>query len=470
MAEMDTFERRVVDTLDWYAEDVSLTVDATVVAHRVALEHPRSRARVRAWVPVAVPRLAWVLLLMAALLVSLVGGVLVAGSQLQRFLPAVVPPIGQLYECPPGSNPDEPGPVDQARPAYFSGERITFDRRAGRLVAVTSADGLAPETWTFDLCTNTWTKMHPDQELPDFVAGQLVYDVHADATIGIVNGPDGALPGRVWAYDLDANTWIQKGLAPSGVAIGAYDPVSGRVAAANTLVDAIDLWTYDVETDTWTQVRQANGPPCEYWASAYDASVDRWVTYREAGWGKEKAMCLIDIRSATWSGTRAVTPPEFSTGFYLLIPSVVYDETTERTVFSDGRRLAAYDATADRWETLVEADPSVGLPRLMAYDPLHRRLVGVGQGEDRPDVAFDPVARTWTVLLDRDPTAGPWPPTPAPTLLEPGETQPADTPAPASAPTSAPTAAPPAGTGGPGLTSPAPIEPSAAAPKLTPTP
>jgi hypothetical protein len=54
------------------------------------------------------------------------------------------------------------------------------------------------------------------------------------------------LPGRVWAYDLDANTWIQKGPAPSGVALGTYDPVSGLVVAANAFTDAIDLWTYVV--------------------------------------------------------------------------------------------------------------------------------------------------------------------------------------------------------------------------------
>jgi len=432
MAERDRFELDLAAALRAYLGDAPTEVRPTELARQFATAYPHRRGALGRWGFGPTPEAAWVLLL-AGLLLALVGGTLLVGSQLQRRLPAVVPPVGQLYDCPPGSTPDEPGPIDQVRPAYLSGERISLDRRAGRLVAVTSADGLAPETWTFDLCTNTWTQMHPDQELPDFVVGQLVYDVQADATIGIVNGPDGALPGRVWAYDLDANTWIQKGLAPSGVALGAYDPVSGLVVAANTLVDAIDLWTYDVATGTWTRIRQANGPPCGYWASAYDASVDRWVTYRGAGWGKEKAMCLIDLRTGTWSGTRAVTPPDLNTGFYLLVPSVVYDEATKRTVFSDGRQLAAYDATADRWEILVEADPGVGVPLLMAYDPLHRRLVGVGSGEDRPVVAFDPVTGKWTVLLDRDPVWT-WRPSPAPTV------QPS--PPPTAQPTSAPTVQP----------------------------
>ncbi len=207
----------------------------------------------------------------------------------------------------------------------------------------------------------------------------------------------------MWAYDLNGNTWIQMGLAPSGVALGAYDPVSGLVVAAKTfVVDAIDRGP--------TTSRPISGPgsvrrtaAMRVRASAYDASVDRWVTYRGAGWGRETAMCLIDLRTGTWSGTRAVTPPDINTGFYALVPSVVYDEATERTVFSDGRQLAAYDAAADRWEILAEAVPGVTspspVPLLMAYDPLHRRLVGVGWDEG-PDVAFDPVTGEWNVLLE----------------------------------------------------------------------
>ena len=112
-------------------------------------------------------RPAWVLLLLAGLLAALVGGTLLVGSQQQRRLPAVVPPVGQVFECPPGSTPDEPGPVDQARPRRWPWSAMAFDRRAGRLVALAdTGDGV--ETWTFDVCTNTWTRMHPNREPPSF--------------------------------------------------------------------------------------------------------------------------------------------------------------------------------------------------------------------------------------------------------------------------------------------------------------
>jgi hypothetical protein len=400
MAERDRFELDLAAALRAYLEEAPTEVRPTELARQLATAHPHRRGAFAPWRLVAVPRLAWVLLLLAGLLAALVGGALLVGSRPEPRLPAVVPPVGQVFECPPGSTPDEPGPVDQARPAAASLERIVFDRRADRLIALTStADGLAPETWTFDVCTNTWTQMHPDRELPDFV-GQLVYDVDSDATIAIVSG-------KVWAYDLQTNTWTEKGVTPPGADLGAYDPVSGLVVAPSNGDapdngdDPVGSWTYDVETDTWTQIRQGSEESCGYGQLAYYASVDRMVAYRESGWGSDEAMCLID-RTGTWSATHAVTPPGLNDGFYATVPSIVYDEATERMVFSDGRRWVAYDATADRWETLVEADPG-GVPLLIVYDPLHRRLVGVGRDWDRPDVALDPVTREWIVLVEPGP-------------------------------------------------------------------
>jgi hypothetical protein len=201
----------------------------------------------------AVPRLAWLLLLAGLLLAALVGGLFV-GSQRERRLPAIVPPVDPAFACPAGSTPDEPGPVDQARPP-LSPWASAFDRRAGRLVAVAIADTVV-ETWTFDVCTNTWTRMHPDREPPGVSLSRLVYDVASDLTIGI-HEPQGPEPrtGRVWAYDLEADTWTEHGVAPT-FDTGFYDPVSGLVVGGVSE----DLWYYDVETDAWTPIsRQPAG-------------------------------------------------------------------------------------------------------------------------------------------------------------------------------------------------------------------
>jgi hypothetical protein len=147
------------------------------------------------------PWVVWVLLL-AGLLVALIGGTLLVGSQRERRLPAVVPNLGPVAKCPPGSTPDKPGPVDQARPPFLYGQAMAFDRHAGKLIAVTGdAYGLAPETWTFDVCTNTWAQMHPNREPPS-LEGDLVHDVDSYVTIGVSSG-------KAWVYDLQANTWTE---------------------------------------------------------------------------------------------------------------------------------------------------------------------------------------------------------------------------------------------------------------------
>ena len=380
----------------------------------------------------AVPRSAWVLLLLAALLAALVGGTLLVGSQ-QRRLPAVVPPVGQVFECPPGSTPDTPGPVDQARPLRspmaVALTAMAFDRRAGRLVALADTDfGL--ETWTFDVCTNTWTRMHPNKEPPSNSSFGLVYDVDSDVTVAV------DWDGRVWAYDLEADTWTEKGRAPVDDApLRFYDPASGLVIALGDDGDAdtlgLELWSYEVETDEWAPIPQAKplaiGP--HYEDFAYDTSVDRLVAYANTwkdagdtaeGWIFEARTWLFDIRTGTWSGTGAATP-EYSYGLWGIQPGIAYDEAAQRTVMLGQGHSAAYDATADRWETLYVGaswdEPGAcgtrpecrRMPHLV-YDPVNERLVVYGgtvslsadPGWVNPDdmLAFDTRTREWTVLLE----------------------------------------------------------------------
>jgi hypothetical protein len=377
MAEMDPFERRVAVTLLGYADEAAPTLDAASVARRAALAHPRrAAAGLLPWRLVAIPRVAWVLLL-AGLLLAVIGGALVVGSQLQRKLPPrVAVSFGPVPTCPPSSNPDKPGPVDQARPPYLSWTAMAFDRHAGRLIAVMGdADGLAPETWTFDVCTNTWAQMHPNREPPS-LEGELVYDVDSSVTIGVSSG-------KAWVYDLQANTWTEKGAAMGTPRF--YDPVSGLVVAST--FESTDLWNYDVDTNAWTPIHHANGPGSDG-LLAYDASVDRVVVDASDDVGT----WLFDIRTGTWSRS-GVDPPVFSEGWSE--PAVAYDEAAERTVFYGNVRWAAYDAAADRWESLG----GDGLPGQLVYDAVNRRLVSNGGGTVG---AFDLATREWTVLLEPD--------------------------------------------------------------------
>ena len=328
--------------------------------------------------------------------------------------PRVAVSIGPVPTCPPGSTPDRPGPVDQARPLGLSA--LAFDRQAGKLVALTGTDN-GVETWTFDACTNTWTRMHPNQEpvMGGDFRGRLVYDVDSDVTIA----SDGS---RMWAYDLEANTWTQKGNGEADAGLLVYDLLSGLVVAVDYLGPG--LWSYEVETDAWTPItdRLAIGRPYAYVDFAYDASVDRLVAYANTeGIGPET--WLLDLRTGTWSGTAAV-PPEFSYGGWRMWPAIAYDEAAERTMMLGQGHSAAYDAVTDRWETLYVTPypdqpgacgtrPECRSAHQMVYDPVNERLVvygGVAPTADGKDwvptddvLAFDTRTREWTVLLEASP-------------------------------------------------------------------
>jgi hypothetical protein len=378
---MDAFERRVAETLRWYADNVTPVVDAVDVAHRVALAHPRQRRGPLFEYRVAVPhlgapaRLAWLLLLLAGGLVTMVGGMLISGAQPAQDSRVVVPPIGEAFECPPGSTPDVPGPVDQARPAGLS--TMAFDRRAGQIVAVADK-----ETWTFDVCTNTWTQKHPDQSpvLPERPG--LVYDEDSDRTIG-------AWAYDVWAYDRRLDIWTKRGRAPGYVESWTYDPASEQVVAW----DGEELRKYDVGTDTWTPI-QADWPgagPEKVLLIAYDRSVDGIVAYDNG-----RATLRLDPDTGTWERSGAETP-EVGAGWGMSPPAIVYDETAKRTVVM-GWDLAVYDATEDRWEV---TDNDVDMSTTV-YDPVNGRLVVPGSSGEM--TALDTQTRTWTVLLE--PTDG----------------------------------------------------------------
>jgi hypothetical protein len=308
---------------------------------------------------------------------------------------------------------------------------MAFDRRAGRLVTLLDTD-----TWTFDVCTNTWVQMHPTREPPTPAVGPLVYDVDSDVTIGVF-GPDEA-PGNMFVYDLKANTWREVGpfapfANPTLASLRFYDPVSGRVIALRDDGDddtvGLELWGYEVETDTWSPIRVdplAIGPHYEFFA--YDASVDRLVAYARtwtgAGggdWRFEARTWLFDLRSGTWAATGTVAPGFFDAGLWGRGPGMAYDEAAARTVMLGQGHVATYEVTLDHWETLW-AEPSEGTCGIrpecrqvpdMVFDPVNERMIVYGGSAYTSDdgwvdpgdlSALDVRTRTWTLLLA--PTGG----------------------------------------------------------------
>ncbi len=202
--------------------------------------------------------------------------------------------------CPAGTNPDAPGTIEQARPAPgpWSNQAAVFDTHAGRIVYVDEAG----ETWTFDVCTNTWQQMSPEgTPYGDWRAtgtrevGELVYDVDSDYTIAFG-------PNFLSVYNANTNMWEQRS-APPGLdlefgfpGLGAvYDPSSGLVLV---VTGDGDLVAYDVETDEWLPIGTVDNasdyPP---FMIGLTADTDRLVFLGFSGAPFQGAGGLFDPRS-----------------------------------------------------------------------------------------------------------------------------------------------------------------------------
>ena len=345
----------------------------------------------------------------------------------------IAKPVEPAATCPAGSSPDSAGPLDQARRPRGSAPwlRAAMDLQSGRIVAVADASGEA-ETWTFDVCTNTWSLMKPTGRSPSTGVRTLVYDTDSDVVVSIGQS--------VAAYDVETDTWTQRGAAPSsndsfrGDAV--YDPVSGLIVVR--LLESSEMWAFDVDDDTWTQIRQgamsppgdpamSTGPSFSHQHFAYDAATDRIVLYLSDGrhgpgvWdgaGTEMTW-TYDLRAGEWTVEDTVTP-ELTTGYFSL-GSMAYDDAARRTVITGDGVVAAYDAALHDWEIVWQSPAESNaygrgtgvhhrIGAAVVYDPINDRIVVMG-GQARmldenpfwvqmDDVwAFDVGTGTWTELL-----------------------------------------------------------------------
>jgi hypothetical protein len=334
-------------------------------------------------------------------------------------------PLPPQATCAPGSDPDLSGPADQERPirSFAWDLALAFDRRAGRVVFLdgrTPSETRALDTWTFDVCTNSWLRAHPDQAPSGGTDGAgvwLTYDADSDRTVALTYAGSRT---EVWAYDLAADRWTRGSDAPwsqPGTLGLVYDPVSGLVVMRDAVTR--EMWAYEVERDRWTAVLQGPVLPRAMWTDGiadrqvlgYDASADRLVLYVEG-----EPAWTFDARAERWSQDdgNASLPPELWYAWFGSGTASAYDEAARRTLFVSAGGpvrlpgVVAYDASRHDWEGLWTGSPC--LDSTVTYDAVNGRIVCLSSMSSETDdiwtaaprgmAAFDAVARRWVTLLE----------------------------------------------------------------------
>lgn len=287
--------------------------------------------------------------------------------------------------CPPGTNPNAPGPAGRERPApgWVGNLAAAFDRHAGRIVYV---DTLG-ETWTFDVCTNTWHRMDPAGAIIGELSAGLVYDVDSDITVAL--GYEG-----ISVYDANTNTWTQ----PSNDIIGleddqivpygaAYDSMSGLIVTTTFSFEGTterwDVWAYDVDANDWTPI----GPvPLDRTTRCctqidllgYSHEIDRFIL---TGFVEnEEATLLVDPRTGE---TNVISTP--TSGVDLGWPSAAYGPAADTVYVTDhgdpfgsaGLAMCGFDTKALAWECnpAPNAVPGHTVFAAVVGDPINDRLI-----------------------------------------------------------------------------------------------
>ena len=315
--------------------------------------------------------------------------------------------------CPPGTAPDTAAPIGQTHPMIrpATNQAAAFDERTGTIVYV---DGEGA-TWTFDVCTNTWSQaLDETVGLGENGAGDLVYDVDSDRTVGVGTGP------IVNVYDASAGTWSRDyrstGMTPRGA---VYDPVSGLVVVAyldgrftEGAPDEIDLRGFDVETGEWTNMGTVDNVWGDGWMFliGYASETDELVFH--GGYAPVPGNPLDTSYDASApktvvhglrTGTTEVIPggPNIFSPWGAFYPYATgVDGAALVTETADGQQLCQFDAEARSWDACTAGPDGLSFPDYpMVFDPINDRLVAIAASGHVWAVDLD--TGDWTELATR---------------------------------------------------------------------
>lgn len=287
--------------------------------------------------------------------------------------------------CPPGSDPNRPGPIGQGRPTG-SGELLAaaFDNRTGNIMLVDDSGG----TWRFDVCSNTWAALESTGAVTGNIGGGLVYDADSDVTVVLEED-------EVFVYNADSSTWTRfdnEAMDGEGAVYGSvYDPVSGLIITGRWVGESvIEAWAYDVDSNNWTLLgnlgTQGVDDPWQYDLLGYSANLDRLIL-TPTGVSTQKHTVLVDPRTGERTIVRTETPAitygwpkaQFGrAGDTIFVAGIDWVEGVSDNVFHDS--ICGLDVDSGSWTRCFTGPARTGYEAYnwfdaMVGDPVNNRLV-----------------------------------------------------------------------------------------------
>lgn len=299
-------------------------------------------------------------------------------------------------------------------PAPRGYHQMAYDVESDRMILF-GGIGLN-DTWSYEVSTNTWTRMSPAQS-PPVSEGPMTYDAQSDRVLLFANPLEGTRPtGRpptLWAYDVNTDTWTNLDRVPPAPpslagARMVYDIESDRTILFGGLSVGSgsfknDTWAYDFDTNTWTQMDPEVRPPgMNFFPMAYDAAADRVIVIGSQARQITDDTWAYDYNTDTWEMHETPDGPghrDYS--------AMVYSPALGQVIlFGQGHPRVtndtwAYDYVSNTWTELEpETRPRPRGWHAMAYSTAAEQLVLFGGGTSRERVnletwVYDPIANTW---------------------------------------------------------------------------
>ncbi len=305
-------------------------------------------------------------------------------------------------------------------PAPRGYHRMTYDVESDRVILFGGMLAIGAEyndTWSYDVATNTWTRMTPAQSPPPGDK-TLAYDVASDRAILYLvpfeNGQPAKGPSETWTYDLNTDTWSnldpESGPPPLLGAVMVYDAESDRMIlfggmdVNSGMAYSNETWTFDYDSNAWTQMNpQVRPPGVNFQPMSYDAEADRVILIGSNADEITDDTWLYDYNADTWEMRQTAESPKHRD-----YSAMVYAAGKDQVIlFGEGEPVTrndtwAYDFDGNTWTQLEpETSPSERGWHAMAYSIAAEQIVLFGGGKSRQDYTletwlYDPASGMWT--------------------------------------------------------------------------